>query len=378
LNDYDTAGAGGEELPYEPAYENLQQQAIALIAPLWRRVAAFLMDAVLLALLGFLIGAAFYDALAALGFKARLVGFVIALLYFGTLNSRIGGGRTIGKRLFGIRVVGTDGNTIGFGRSVLRYLVVAVSWFLNGAPIDSDAFASGSIVQLGIAILGSIAVFGLAAAIVYLVIFNRHTRRSLHDLIAGTYVVADLGGVPQPARLWHAHIIVVVLLLLLSATIPFGIRMLSKAPAFEAMMQVQRAVAKEPGISEVAIQIGTAERGSPDKTEPPQHALSIIARSTRHDEPDHLAQRIANRALDSMAEVAELDLIGVHTYYGYDIGIARKITAYSLVQTPLQWRERIDTDTPEPDTDVQEAKPDADEAKPDAKPESNAETPPPN
>ncbi|WP_428310486.1 RDD family protein [Hydrocarboniphaga sp.] len=335
----------------------------APIAPLWRRVAAFLMDAVLLALTGFLIGALFYDALAQMGFRARLVGVGVSLLYFGLLDSRIGGGRTLGKRLFGLRVVGRDGETVGVPRAALRYGVLAIAWFLNGAPVDSDAFAGESPGQFAIAVLGAVAVFGLALSLLYLLLFNHRTRQSLHDLVSGCYVVYDGGGVPAATGLWRGHVVVVVLLLLASMAIPLGMKQMSRTPAFVAMMQVQRAVAQEPGVSEVSIQIGTAARTAPDTKTEPQHSLSILARSVIHDEPQQLAQRLANRALDALPEVATLDLIGVHTYYGYDIGIARKITAYSLMQTPLQWRQRIDTDTPEPDTDVEVSAPPTEPAK---------------
>jgi uncharacterized RDD family membrane protein YckC len=327
--------------------------ATAPIAPLWRRVAAFLMDAVLLALGGFLIGALFYDALAQMGFRARIVGFVVSLLYFGLLDSRVGDGRSIGKRLFGLRLVGRDGNTVGVVRAALRYSVLAIAWFMNGAPMESDAFAGDSPAQMAVAILGSVTVFGLALALLYLLLFNRHTRQSLHDLLSRCYVVMDGGGAPAASGFWRGHIVVVVLLLLGSMAIPLAMKQISQTPAFVAMLQVQRAVAQEPGVSEVSIQIGTAERTAPDTRTEPQHSLSILARSQLHDEPQHLAQRLANRALDALPEVATLDLIGVHTYYGYDIGIARKITVYSLMQTPMQWRQRIDTDTPEPDADVE-------------------------
>lgn len=326
---------------------------LAPIAPLWRRVAAFLMDAVLLALGGFLIGALFYDALAQMGFAARLVGFGLSLLYFGLLDSRVGDGRSIGKRLFGLRLVGRDGLPVGLSRAGLRYGVLALAWFLNGAPVDADAFAGDSPAQLVLAVLGAVAVFGLALSLLYLLLFNRHTRQSLHDLLSGCYVVMDSGGAPAASGLWRGHIVVVALLLLGSIAIPLGMKQMSQTPAFVAMMQVQRAVAQEPGVSEVSIQIGTAARSAPDANTQPRHSLSILARSRVHDEPQHLAQRLANRALDALPEVATLDLIGVHTYYGYDIGIARKITAYSLMQTPMQWRQRIDTDTPDPDEDVE-------------------------
>jgi uncharacterized RDD family membrane protein YckC len=66
-------------------------------------------------------------------------------------------GRTLGKMLVGVRVVGAAGEPIGYPRALARYL----AWFLSALPL----------------LLG----FALAAA--------RPDRRALHDLIAGTRVV---------------------------------------------------------------------------------------------------------------------------------------------------------------------------------------------
>ncbi|MDB5968467.1 MAG: hypothetical protein JWQ90_917 [Hydrocarboniphaga sp.] len=354
MSEQNTIEQGGEPAA---ADNRRPDRPITAIAGFWRRFAALAVDSVLLGVFGLLIGAVFYEQLAVLGFRGRIVGFVIALLYFGVLNSRLGGGRTLGKRLLRIRVVGAEGAGIGLARASLRYLVLAIAWFLNGVPVDSDAFSTDSVPQMALTVACAVSVFGLAVAITYLAIFNRRTRQSLHDLLVGSYVVTDADGAPPSIPLWRGHWLVVLLILLISMAIPFGVRRLSQTPAFAAMMQVQRAVAREPGVSEVSIQTGTAARILPKDDAPPQHSLSITARSTVRDDPERLAQRIANRALDSQPEVAALNLIGVHIYYGYDIGIARQITAYSLVQTPLQWRQRIDTDAPEPDSDVETAPP---------------------
>jgi len=49
-------------------------------------------------------------------------------------------------------------------------------------------------------------VFGLGGALVYLYVFNRRTRQSLHDLAAGTFVVAarHSGGIRE--RIWRPHL----------------------------------------------------------------------------------------------------------------------------------------------------------------------------
>jgi uncharacterized RDD family membrane protein YckC len=79
------------------------------IAGFWRRLAAFGIDWLVLAVPTLLLGLALFQRAAGIGQAGRLVGFVLALLYFSLLNSRLIGGQTIGKRLLGIQVVSLSG-----------------------------------------------------------------------------------------------------------------------------------------------------------------------------------------------------------------------------------------------------------------------------
>jgi uncharacterized RDD family membrane protein YckC len=69
-----------------------------VIAGFWRRLLAFLVDAAVLGLIGYLLGTLFYSPFAALGEWGRLVGFLVALLYFTLFNSEVGRGHTLGQR----------------------------------------------------------------------------------------------------------------------------------------------------------------------------------------------------------------------------------------------------------------------------------------
>jgi uncharacterized RDD family membrane protein YckC len=108
-----------------------------VIAGFWRRLLAFLVDATVLGLIGYLLGTLFYSSFAALGEWGRLVGFLVALLYFTLFNSEVGRGHTPGKLLTRIKVVDREGNFLPLGRSLLRYLVIGVPIFLNGIRLPS-------------------------------------------------------------------------------------------------------------------------------------------------------------------------------------------------------------------------------------------------
>jgi uncharacterized RDD family membrane protein YckC len=98
-------------------------------AGFWIRVVAYVVDAVILGVVG--------GALASFGFHTQVNDYrtggpslLLSVLYFGLLWSSVGGGQTLGMRLFRLRVVGTEGRLIGLGASLLRWVMLIVSFFV--------------------------------------------------------------------------------------------------------------------------------------------------------------------------------------------------------------------------------------------------------
>jgi uncharacterized RDD family membrane protein YckC len=100
--------------------------------------------------------------------QVALIAFGASALYF-VASEASAWQATPGKRLLRLRVRAADGGEAGFGRALVRHLAGAISWML---------------LNLGHAIAGW-----------------RRDRRALHDLIAGTQVIAD-GPMPGWARAW--------------------------------------------------------------------------------------------------------------------------------------------------------------------------------
>ncbi|MFE3892553.1 RDD family protein [Priestia sp. YIM B13446] len=125
-------------------------------AGFWIRLLGNLLDGIIvsipLGLIGFLITGDFdrEDPI------TSLIGFIYAvavpILWYGY---------TIGKRIVGVRIVKINGKKLGIGAMLLRVLVAGIVYGLT----------------LGIALIVS----------VFMVVF-RKDKRSLHDMIAGTYV----------------------------------------------------------------------------------------------------------------------------------------------------------------------------------------------
>ncbi len=170
------------------------------VGSLWRRALAFAVDGLLLYAVGRIVGAVFFNTLSRMGPWGLLLGFSLALTYFATLDSRLGGGQTLGKRLLSLRVVNAQGQLIPWERSVVRYTIFALPIFFTDPSLP--AVRTTWIIPFLIIFV----TLGVGGSTLYLLVFNRHTRQGLHDLAVGTYVVES--GVSRPlktAPIWSMH-----------------------------------------------------------------------------------------------------------------------------------------------------------------------------
>jgi len=176
----------------------------AWIAGFWRRIGALLIDLLILGFVGFLLGLALENYFVQIAGWGRLVGFSIALIYFGILNSSINNGQTVGKALLKINVVDSNNKYISILKSFLRYCFLGIPFYLNNARFSDELLFSPLIY------LFSFMVFGGLISIIYLYIFNRHTRQSLHDVVLGTYVTNKESNKNSLAPIWKPHYVVIV------------------------------------------------------------------------------------------------------------------------------------------------------------------------
>jgi uncharacterized RDD family membrane protein YckC len=159
----------------------------ARIAGFWIRLLADFLDALVLGVIGFAIAAVFRERLLAFGERAALFGAPITFVYTGVLQSQIGQGQTLAKRLLGLRVLRLDGRYLSLDRSLVR-------WGIMGVVVYGGAVASAlsTIVPLfkgpalGAALAG--AQFALILGCALIVPFHP-LKRGLHDLLTGSIVV---------------------------------------------------------------------------------------------------------------------------------------------------------------------------------------------
>jgi uncharacterized RDD family membrane protein YckC len=313
-------------------------QQLAPIAGFWRRIIAFCIDGLLLGALGAGIGLVAYDRLVALGDWGRAVGFVIALIYFGAMDSNLFGGQTLGKRLVGIKVVTSTGLPLRVSASTLRATIFCVPYFLNGAPMDAGAFTSW------LSALLVFLVFGVGISIVYLPLFNRRTRQSLRDLAVGAYVVSAKAGGPigDPGRIWPAHFGIVGLILVAALVLPFLGQRLANSEPFVALLSVQQGLQHEPSVRHATANIGVSKFVSSSRGDTTTHIFSSrIFLSKRVTDLNSLANRLARIILDRYPSAEKEDVIALSINYGYDIGIASAWRSQNFSFSPAEWRKRF-------------------------------------
>jgi uncharacterized RDD family membrane protein YckC len=293
---------------------------------------ALVIDGVLLGIAGMLGGAFAFDWLARLGAAGRLIGFAVALLYFGLLNSRIGGGQSVGKRLLGLEVIDLSGRHLSPARSVVRFAVLGTPFFLNGAvtaPITLAALA-GAVIFVG------------GGAILYLFLFNRPTRRSLHDLVCHTWVVRKQpdGAVHVPP-LWRGHrwigLSLFVVVLALSALSWH----LASAWKFPAMLDLRSRLIARDHVSDAGIFAGQSWQWH-NGIRQQISSLNLNVRLNRRP-ADYEAEAAAAvaLALAHYPDADRQDSITVTLLYGYDIGIAHAWLNRSFHGSPAEWQRRI-------------------------------------
>lgn len=120
---------------------------------------------------------------------------LFTLIYY--VGLWVSGGQTLGQMILSIRVVRRDGYRVGFSRAFLRYLALAVPSIFVFLALFSlwAAIALFDVTSSGIDSFGAtIGVFLLIAiagigGFLYSLVDQEH--RGLHDILAGTVVVAD-------------------------------------------------------------------------------------------------------------------------------------------------------------------------------------------
>lgn len=308
------------------------------ISGFWRRFVAWLIDVLILGVIGQIIGVVFSSFLFSIGPYGRPIGLLFTIPYFGIMNSKIGGGQTFGKRIMKIAVRNKENEPIELWRSVIRISLLALPSLFNQWSIP--VFQNPIVVWFL-----SLIIFGLGGAIFYTMVFNRKARQGIHDLILGTYVVhlpeKPIESFPTTSRIhwivtsvWIGIIAIGTLVMSLIAP-----SIISKTP-LAPVMSLYNVLQDDPRFFTVGVNSNTFY-GSNGKT---SHSLIVtvwykgkLAESDRKE----VVESIVKTVLENTENIDDYDGIQVKITSAYDIGIASANLSMSFGNSIEDWRKEI-------------------------------------
>jgi uncharacterized RDD family membrane protein YckC len=324
------------------AQASAKAPAASPIGGFWNRAIARFLDSIVLGLVGLLLslvglvlsgaGVPLLEQLRAWG---RGVGLVIALAYHGSLDSALGGGQTLGKRVMRLRVVGKDGAPITLPRSLVRAALPLVPWALSGLDLPGLAAQPVAVVPVTSVLL----VVGLGDVLLYLA--NRRSRQALHDLVCGTYVVwADAQGaiVLQPSRRVYVAFAAYVLAAVALAIVTTQVSLLGLSPEEGRLARlVQQRIQEEQPVTSAQVSVGTMY-GSTVST----RYIQVVARwRGRPENWDQAANNVAAALLKTYPGAVQVNSISVSIVTGYDIGLWSSFSTATTTLSPADWKRRL-------------------------------------
>jgi uncharacterized RDD family membrane protein YckC len=304
---------------------------------LGRRTLAFCLDAILIGIVGVVLGSLWFEALAELGDWGRLIGASFAALYFGIMNSRLAGGQTLGKRLLRVRVVGCDGRAISLLRSLVRVSVPLLAFGWTRAPFSSQQTPGES------GTFAAFAWYGLGGAFLYLVLLTAGSRRSVHDLAAGSWVVGTGALKPRALRpTAKPHLIAAgAWCLLVLGAILLTSHVTGSDDTLQRLRTIQVSIEQSLPVRQVSLTEGPSISVVRAKHARRVRQLDVSAvLAARPSSFEVTATEIARLVLDGGYDLGPRARLNVSVAYGYDILIATGWERRTYSFPPSEWKRR--------------------------------------
>jgi uncharacterized RDD family membrane protein YckC len=284
-----------------------------------------------------------------MGGQSMLVGFFIALLYFGLGNSAIFNGQTLGKKIVNLQVVDNEMETLSIQKSVLRALIFTVPYFFLNFKVDGWSEFSIFYMTKGIFFLTFLILLPIH------LILNTPTRQAIHDLIMGTYVVSREAFPGQqlskskslPTIITGSLAIVILGLIIFMNS---GKNKISST--IEELKPLKEQIDKIDKIGNSSLSRNSSsfkKFGSDDyisKNEYLKLNLSIRENLIYNLRPDNIedldfVKEAVRIILEDYSDINNLNYIQVNLIYGYNIGIYKSSNSIGFSNSIDNWREKV-------------------------------------
>lgn len=303
----------------------------------WRRSLAFVIDTILISVPLYIFGWIFYDFFASIGPWGRMLGIFPALFYFGLLNSEHGQGQTIGKRIFGLRVLNKENKQITLGQSLARYSVLLIPLHLSGINFDID---ESSVFWMAPLFLITVSAF---VGFFFYHIFNFANRENLHDFLTGTHVANASGTIDPPTTPRWLHYIFAGICVVLLSFVTFQTYQTLSGQTTETakrLISIQEIVSQHPAVRTSGVSIGTQYNKSRSE---PGHSFEYISitvwPTVDQEEFEPEISKLFQTLKAEAPYIMDYHVISIHVVTGFQFGFARYSKTTNHRHSPSEWEE---------------------------------------
>lgn len=285
---------------------------------IFKRLLALIADFIILGIMGYISGLFLEDFYVSLGKYGTLVGSSITIVYFSILQSSIGKGQTLGKKVIGAKVTNLNGEYLSLDKSFLRSFIVFF-------PImNLEIFSNGSNLLI-LLILLMLTIF----ASFYFILVNK-SRRCLHDILFDSIVtnqeVIDIEIDEQNDRSKKKLIPIGVICILM---IGMGIYQTFSENTLSQLLSAKEKIESVDGVITVnEVKSSTTTYSNTNESSSTYTSVEITVRINDKNEVNNLESiyfdDIYQIIKDEVPDSENVDGIFITLYYGYNIGIASK------------------------------------------------------
>ena len=300
-----------------------------------RRFVAFILDMMLIGMIGYLSTFLFESFYMKLGNSGKLIGAVIVLIYFGIFDSKIGNGQSIGKKILKIQVVNKNSECISVSKSILRSLWLFTFILLNGFSLGNSKYIPIII------ILGTI-LFSIVLLEIYFFIFNKKTKQSFHDLLADSFVILtdSKGEIEFKNNKKILYCSIIIPIFILSITICLNIS--TKNTFLGDYLRIIDIIQEDIPVHQTTISKNVSIFKNSNGTSEQHYIILNTYKNNKSDDEKEIAVKIAKTVFDNGLTINENEIFSIVISSGFNIGIASKNMNQRFNGTVEQWKYEIE------------------------------------
>jgi uncharacterized RDD family membrane protein YckC len=295
-----------------------------------QRGLAFAIDMTVVAALIYFASFQFTDVMVAAGKAGRAIGIGFLGVYLAVFCSALGGGRTIGLAITGLRIANVHGEAISFAQSFCRAGVLLLPFW--AAAFSVQRHFQGDALQIA-TVVWSFVVVGIGGALLSLLWIGDGSQ-SLHDVVTGSYVVRAKDGV-EAKRIgpWAiAGVLAIFALSLIAPMAPIAwLEGWDPGRTVALGLRMQRAFAGAGAFEMKGFHAAT------------MNSLSSLEVEVWLYEPTSdltsVCKRVADQALALAPTLLGYQQFSVSVGHGWDFGVASAEQGQTCYGTPAQWRQ---------------------------------------